>query len=273
MSTKLSEFFDITLRDQLDVTFQSLSSDKFFVFSGPPKFNILMSDKRYLCPLLFTQSFSVNESQAGGPRLGSIGTTTVIDMPSTQGSGTIQIGYAAVVTGEPKVLLGTAGGSQEVIEGSTSIGTSRWDFIKRLYYDTIMFTDTNGNRLINYFLPTENEKSKKSSLGFNVVGKSVDDIFTNFGKSEFYQLPFGMLVVMLTKGNTQVTTRYYEGCKLYQKGGTLMAQAGAPAGLHPGGLITYTEEMPLDLSSVGFTEGVTDKEFMNTLREYIGSSN
>jgi len=267
---KLSEFFDVSLKDQLDVTFQSLASDKFFVFSGPPKFTSVMSKGRYLCPLLFTQSFSVNENQAGGPRLGSIGTTTVIDMPSTQGSGTIQIGYAAVVTGEPKVLLA---GDDTAQEGTVAVteDTPRYDFVKRLFYDAIHFK-SGGKSLIDYFLPTSDKESKKSPMGFTVVGKNINDIFTNFGKSEFYQIPFGMLVVMLTKGNAQVTTRYYEGCKLYQKGGTLLAQAGAPAGLHPGGLITYQEETPLVLTQLNFTSDITDTEFMNALKEYIGET-
>lgn len=263
---KLTDFFDVSVKDQLEITFKSLSSDKFFIFSGPPKFNLIADDNRPLCPILFTQSVNIQESQGGGARLPVIGSSTIIDLPSTQGTGAIQIGASAIVTGTPKVLLNTG-------ESDTTIDTTeKWDFIKRLYYDAITFTPATGSKkLIEYFLPTDGADAKKSSMGFTTIGKTVKDIFTNFGKSEFYQIPFGMLVIMMTKSNDHVTTRYYENCKLQQKAGTFIAQAGQLAGLHPGAFITFPDQVPLELTDISSLSGTTtDTDFMNVLMEYIG---
>lgn len=257
MATNLSDFFDISARTQMEAAFKTPSHDKFFIFSGPPFYASLAERANIVCPLLFTQAFVVNEQRGGGGQINSLGTTKFIKLPSTTSMNSISINGFSLVTGSPTEVTSIASGSNR---------NPRWNLLKRLYYSAITYE---GGELINHFL-YENTKNKN---GFKAVGYDIDDIFSNLGASEFYEIPFGLMSICLTKGNDFVVARYYENCTLAQGSPITSAAVNSPVNLTGGIGITFTEEVPLSLDNVTGAGLTTEtSSFINTLLSYIGES-
>lgn len=252
----LASFFDMTARQEIEAKFKTPSHDKFFIFSGPPFYKNVSSADTELCPLLFTQAFVVNEQRGGGGQVGSLGTTKSIKLPSSNSVKNISINGFALITGDPF--------------GGDSDNKNRYNLLKRLYYSAIKYND---GALINPFLysSTENNKNKN---GFKAVGYDINDIFTNVGDSEFYDVPFGLMSVCLTKGNDLVVARYYENCTLAQGSPITSSTVNAPVNLTGSIAMTFSEELPLDISdvqqagSLGATSETTS--FIDSLMSYIG---
>ncbi len=266
---KISEFFDVSIAEEIEATFTTTSADKVFLFSGPPRFTQLANDHS-LCPLLFTTQFADNERRNPGPELPSLGTTDTVNLPSSGGRNSFSIGGGAVLTGLPKNIIskGNISDANTTSDETIDLGADRWNLLKRFYYDVINYE---GGKLLNYFLPKESANSKKSSIGFKVVGSSPKDMFTNFSKSEFYDIPIGLLEVALNKSHSAILVRYLEGVKINNVGAKLQTQAGGSATFQGGIQASYKDELPLNEQSVknlglGGTEYST---FIETLKGYM----
>ena len=267
---QLSDFFDTSVREQLEATFSSISSDKVFLFAGPPKFINASEAGRSLCPLLFSTGINIGEGRALGGQAGSLGSNTFIDLPSSRGNHQITVSSYAVVTGKPTKTI--EAGEVQTTNTSTFQEEERWNLLKRVYYDAINF-EGSGGKLIDFFLPESDQSTAKTSLGFTPVGLDAKDLFTNFGKSEFYEVPFGILAILMTKSHSIVTTRYFEGCKLQSPGQLLSANVGQMATMQPVLQMSFKDELPVRLNQNLLTLAGSDTEygsFMKTLSEYIG---
>ena len=276
MANHLSDFFDISIAEELEATFTTTGSDKVFLFAGPPAFSALKGTNSKLCPLLFTSGFQVSEDRQGGGTVASMGTADTLTLNSPGGRNILSVTGGAVFTGEPgNTLSGDLGSLAEgkektaatpITDEEISIGDSRWNLLKRVYYTAIK---TPG--LISYFLPDANKQSTKSSIGFKVVGATEKDMFTNFSKSEFYDLPVGILYIALNRSNSQVVARYYEGVKLTRTGATVAANAGSSASFQGQLSASFKNEVPLDVAYLQTVVGEGDdySAFITTLKKYI----
>ncbi len=194
-------------------------------------------------------------------------------MPSTRGQHSISVSSYAVVTGKPTKTVET--GQVQTTNTSAFEEEERWNLLKRVFYDAINFEAQKGGKLIDFFLPVPGATSTKTSLGFTPVGLDAKDIFTNFGKSEFYEIPFGIMMVLMTKSHSIVTSRYFEGCKIQSPGQLLSANVGQMATLQPSLQMSFKDEIPVRLTNSLLTlaGGSTEYgQFMSTLAEYIGDT-
>ena len=249
----LASFFDISARQEIEAKFKTPSHDKFFIFSGPPFFKNVSSPNVEMCPLLFTQAFVVNEQRGGGGQVGSLGTTKSIKLPSSNSVKNISINGFALITGDPT--------------GADTGNENRYNLLKRLYYSVITY---DGGELVKPFLYS----SSKNNNGFKAVGYDMNDLFTNIGDSEFYDIPFGLMSVCMTKGNDLVVARYYENCTLAQGSPIASSTVNAPVNLTGSIAMTFSEEIPLDIADVQKTASlggsVETTSFIDTLMAYIG---
>ena len=265
----LSSYFDITVRQQLETQFKTSPHDKFFLFSSLPTFDAITgtqtSAKNYsLCPLMFTNTFNAFDPRIPGGQIGSLGTSKVIQQNSPGGGPkSFQIGSFAVITGDPN--------------GADTDKNMKWTLAKKLFYPLLMAAkngDETCKLLVDQFLVNDTSGGfhPPNSSPYKVIAQDINDVFTNFGESEFYDIPFGLLVVTLTKGNDFVSARFLEMCKLADQGPMTQAMLNNPSivsgaqGVSGG----YSREVPVQLNQLSLTTGVAQATFLDALFKYCG---
>jgi len=264
MSNNIADFFDIDAEEKVVAEFNSGSSRKTFVFSGPPLYSLLKDSDRVLCPLVFTTSFTASSSVVPGNQVPSLGTTDMVIIDSGNiGGRQISISSSGLFTPKPKKLL--VGNSKKNTSTTKLVFSEKYGFIKRLFYDAINTSD-----LLKYYLPDTSTANNKSSIGFTTVGASKDDIFTDFGSSEFYKLPIGILAVTLSNANKELLIRYYENVRVTGLGGGISARVGGQASLGAAGMSgMYDKEIKLQgLSSLNLSAGADMESFIGALTKY-----
>lgn len=260
-ASKLAKYFDVSSRDSLLLSFNSVTSDKHFTFSGPAEFSLLgESTGHELCPLLFTAGFSARESRQGGGSVPILGSTDTYDLPSGGGVISLSITGYSVVTGDPKI---------EGLSGSSN----KYNLLKRIYYDPIQY---NNNELLQYFVSTR-DGGLAENLGFTPITTDLNgqDIIANFAHSEFYEIPVGILSITLTKCNADILVTYYENCKVRDPGALMDARAGAPANFQNAIALTAKKVKLLkwsDVQSLTDAGSLTNEatNFINSLGSYLG---
>ena len=241
----LDTYFDINDRERVNVAFRSTTADKTMLFSGPQKFEMLakgggsLTDENLsnaggkthvIAPLVFTTAFQIMDNRNPGRENAVIGSDDTFVEPSPGGTISIQVSSYSIVAGDP------------LLPGGSPSKDAKFNLIKRMYYDVIQY---DGGALIkNYFL-TDVAKDN----GFTPVAADLNDLFVNFGKSEFFNIEFGILRVTLTKGNDAVLATYYENCRAVRGGGE-SAQAGGQNSFQTSLQISAARAIPLAWSTV-----------------------
>lgn len=264
MASELANFFDITLRDSIDAQLRNGSSDSFFLFSGPPAFTRLASGKAdALCPLLYTNSFNDPDGRPGDMPVGSFGTSKVVmaNSGSNPGPRSLQIGSAPLVTSHPK-----GPGSSTDYPG-LDITSSKWNFLKRLFYWLIEEEELVRVALLSPYIGQDK---------IEAIAPDINDIFQNFSRSPFYKIPFGIFAIALTKNMETLSAIYYEGCTLQDVGGQLTAGMGMPIQLtgSSGAAITYTKPYRLTeaqvTSIVSYSQGTGTANMLAAIAAITG---
>ena len=265
----LAQYFDISDRDRLNISFRSTTADKTMIFSGPPTFDMLGSGaldptdvstgnengtQHIITPLAFSTNFSVSTSRMGASELAVIGSQETFLTPSNNGRIGIQLGAYSLVSGDPNGDTATTGDDGK-----------KYTLVKRLYNDIISYD--NGT-LVEHFLA--NGKPLSAS-GFKPVAATADELFINFAHSEFYEMEFGIMRITLTKGNSTVLVTYYEHCKLQ---GSLSdsTRAGGQSQFQPAVSITSSREVPLTfatIKTIADESGSSSKTFMEAYGAYL----
>lgn len=269
----LSKYFDLNVKQQVLAAWQTTPFDKTFFFSGPARFEQFGSSnsivgneadfKKYLCPLLFTQSVTVMENRIPGGTVGSLGTPTIITLPSPGSAGNqIQLGGFAVITGDP---------ATENSEATATNLTMKYNLLKRMYYYLMQTSGTGGENeeLLARFMESNTTAAYSQ---YRKIAWDRNDLFTNFGLSEFYEIPFGILSITLSKGNDTVFVRYYEHATIMDAGPQVQANLGAPTSLHgSGGLgIRFLKEKIVPIQAVAATFASQSGSFISALFNYLG---
>ena len=265
----LAQYFDISVRQQLETQFKSSPHDKFFLFSSVPTFAGMSSSPAKdfaLCPLLYSNTFNAFDPRIPGSQVGSLGTAKTMQLSSPGGGPkSFQIGSFAVITGNPN------GVEKEI----------RWTLAKKLFYPLIMgakqLGDPSCQQLLYPFLRKDPSGGthEPGNTPFKVIAADINDIFSNFGESEFYDIPFGLIVIAMTKGNDFVSGRFLEMCKLGDQGPMLQAMLNNPSIVAGAQGVTggYTREYPLSQSDItGLTAlgGSANASFLEALLTYAG---
>jgi len=248
----ISQFFDLTVRDQVEAQILNGGGDNFFLFSGPPSFNKIttglakatggdlegvQSDGSeadpWLCPLLFTSSFSDPDYRPPDGQLGSFGTQKTIAAPSFSNPAprSIMVGSMALVTAHPKRGKLSAEQQQE-----------QWNMLKRLYY--WMIQNRENYPEIEAVFATDKGYIGNEKNFPQAIAPQIEMAFGNFARSSFYKIPIGIMAVALNKSAEPLSVRYYEGVTIQGVGPQLQAGLNQPimlSGNSTNMQMTYTE--------------------------------
>lgn len=278
-----SQLFDISVREQVALALCNSASDSFFILSGPPEFDKLISNRdsdasrlslssaasSKLCPLLFTQSFVDVERKYPDPQIGSFGTPNLITAPSanTTTQKSLMIGAAAYVTTNPwamnidKTDWGVAALKDD---------RQRWNLLKRLYF-WILINNNYYNSFVQEYIGNEAAKPR-------VVAPDEYAPWGNFAKSDLYKVPFGLMVLVAAKDKSPISLKYYEGCVLQDvDGGTnLRAAVGQPTTFSGTGSLsctytrvqTFTDQQARNIAGNGAGVKQSDTLLYKLLKEF-----
>jgi hypothetical protein len=248
----IKKFFDLSIRDQVEASILNGGSDNMFLFSGPPQFATLGSvgaaaeavdgvvasngsNLDCLCPLLFTNSFNEPDPRPGRMSLNTLGGKKTISAPNTGNPNlrNLVIGAMSLVTGRPGFsisgLLDQASTSQE-----------QWNLLKRAYWWAINSPQTDITDLFkegNGFIGDQSEHPE-------AVAPDEFSCWGNFGRSSFYDMPFGILALGVNKGGVAIKAKYYEGVQILAAGAELSAQINGPIS------VSSTNGLTLSFSNV-----------------------
>lgn len=253
--TFFQSLFDISVKEQIALTLCNSASDNFFLLAGPPDFMKLTGNKRtpglltsdsniskQLCPLLFTQSFNDIERKMPDPQIGSFGTANVITAPSAQTTTQkmISIGAAAYVTTNPWAMAKYSSQDNYIVNETLKDPKQRWNLLKRIYFWLL----NNDNTVYQDAFKEDGEYIGDEAVNPRAVAPDAYAPWGNFGKSDIYKVPFGLMVLVAAKDKSPIALRYYEGCILQDVDGGLNLRAGLGTPTSFGGTsslnLTYT---------------------------------
>lgn len=291
--TFFQSLFDISVREQVALTLCNSASDNFFLLSGPPDFLSLAGSRtgadglyqtdgksdiaKAVCPLLFTQSFNDIERKMPDPQIGSFGTANVITAPSAQTTTQkmISIGAAAYVTTNPWAMAKYADNSY-IIDTVFQDTRQRWNLLKRIYFWLLNHKD----ETIRKAFKDDGEYIGDEADNPRAVAPDQYAPWGNFGKSDIYKVPFGLMVLVAAKDKSPIAIRYYEGCILQDVDGGLNLRAGLGTPTAFGGtsslnmtytrVRTFTERECKNIAGEG--NGAAGGSILTKLLEEYGSS-
>jgi len=243
----LSQYFDLTVRDQVEASVLNGGGDSMFLFSGPPSFSKIEDSNfvalgsegaaaigdNWLCPLLFTSSFSDPDYRPPDGQLASFGTQKTIAAPSFSNPAprSLMIGSMALVTAHPK--RGTLDADEK---------KEHWNMLKRLYYWLIQQQTPNAD--VAKLFAVDGGYIGDEKTYPQAIAPEMGMAFGNFARSSFYKIPIGIFAVALNKSAEPLSIRYYEGVTLQNVGPQLQAGLNQPTMLSGNSTnmqMTYTE--------------------------------
>lgn len=262
----IMQYFDLSVRDQIEAAIKNGASDSFFLFSGTPTFSGLGGVTTFaqgvvnnkLCPLLFATGFQDPDNRAQDGSLMTMGSQQIIAAPSTAAPSPryIQINAGALVTGSPNRGAGGNGEDNE-----------QWNLLKRIFYFMIKSDKSEISSMFGANGTMYGNEEEKSYA----VAPDYNSVWGNFTRSFVYKTPFGLLAVALTKSMGIMSVKYYQGCVLQSVGPALTAGINQPIMFSGSNGITatYTKVRTFPISEakrlVGDGAGSQEAAYLNSV--------